>query len=161
MARQVLSYICKPPPVNDIETKAKASGERITTLPLARLHFILSRMYSDAVLKHFRSPHNTGDLPDATAIVEVTNPVCGDVLRLSVRMAEGRIAAAGFKTQGCVASIASSSMLTDLLAGKTHAEAESITAQQIADALDGLPPASFHGAQLCADALGVLLRKLA
>jgi nitrogen fixation NifU-like protein len=117
-------------------------------------------MYSDRVLEHFRNPHNAGDLPDATAVVEVTNPVCGDVLRLAVRVTDGRISAARFKTQGCVASIASSSMLSDLLAGKTAAEAHSITPEQIADALDGLPPASFHAAQLCADALGVLLRKL-
>ena len=117
-------------------------------------------MYNDKVLEHFRKPHNAGDLPDATAVVEVTNPVCGDVLRLAVRVADGCISAARFKTQGCVASIASSSMLTELLAKKTTAEARLITAQQIADALDGLPPASFHAAQLCADALGVLLRKL-
>jgi nitrogen fixation protein NifU and related proteins len=118
-------------------------------------------MYSDRVLEHFRKPHNAGDLPDATAVVEVTNPVCGDVLRLAVRVADGRIAAARFKTQGCVASIASSSLLTDLLTGKMPAEVRSITAQQIADTLDGLPPASFHAAQLCADALDALLRKLA
>lgn len=118
-------------------------------------------MYSDAVLEHFRKPHNTGDLPDATAVVEVANPVCGDVLRLTVRFAAGCIAEARFKTQGCVASIASGSMLTDLLVGKTAAEAHSITAQQIADALDGLPSASFHAAQLCADAVDALLRKLA
>jgi nitrogen fixation protein NifU and related proteins len=117
-------------------------------------------MYSDAVLEHFRNPRNAGDLSDATAVVEVTNPVCGDVLRLAVRVADGRIVAARFKAQGCVASIASSSMLTELLAGKTAAEARSITAQQIAEALDGLPPASFHAAQLCADALDAVLRKL-
>ena len=117
-------------------------------------------MYSDAVLEHFRSPHNAGDLADATAVVEVTNPVCGDVLRLAVRAQGGRILTARFKAQGSVASIASSSMLTDLLVGKTFAEAFSITAQAIADSLDGLPPASFHAAQLCADALGALLRKV-
>jgi len=62
------------------------------------LCFILSPMFSDAVLDHFRNPHNAGDLPDATATVEVTNPVCGDVLRLAVRLESGRIAAARFKT---------------------------------------------------------------
>jgi len=117
-------------------------------------------MYSDAVLEHFRNPRNAGDLADATAVVEVINPVCGDVLRLAVRAADGRIVAARFKAQGCVASIASSSMATELLVGKTVAEACSITAQQIADALDGIPPASFHAAQLCADALDAVLRKL-
>ena len=117
-------------------------------------------MYSDAVLDHFRNPRNVGDLPDATATVEVTNPVCGDVLRLGVRVKDARIEAARFKAQGCVAAIASSSVLTELLAGKTPAEARAITPQQISDALGGLPPATFHAAQLCADALAALLRKL-
>src|SRR5271156_1748348 len=84
-------------------------------------------VFNEIILHHFRSPHNAGDLPDATATVEVTNPVCGDVLRLAVRIESGRIAAARFKTQGCVAAIASSSVLTDLLSGKTPAEARTIT----------------------------------
>ena len=117
-------------------------------------------MFNDAVLDHFRNPHNAGDLADATATVEVTNPVCGDVLRLAVRLDGGRIVAARFKTQGCVAAIASSSVLTDLLIGKTPAEARAITAEQISDALGGLPPASFHAAQLCTDVVAALTRKL-
>jgi nitrogen fixation NifU-like protein len=117
-------------------------------------------MFSDTVLDHFRNPHNAGDLPDATASVEVTNPVCGDVLRLAVRLESGRIAAARFKTQGCVAAIASSSVLTDLLSGKTPAEARDITPEQISNALGGLPPASFHAAQLCTDVVASLTRKL-
>jgi len=117
-------------------------------------------MYGDTILEHFRNPHNAGTLADATAIVEVVNPVCGDILRLSVRLEDGRIAAARFKTQGCVASIAASSMLTDLLTGKTPGEARYITAKEISDALGELPPATFHAAQLCADALADLLRKI-
>jgi len=117
-------------------------------------------MYSDAILEHFRSPHNAGDLVDATATVEVTNPVCGDVLRLAIRMENNQIAVARFKTQGCVAAIASSSVLTDLLAGKSLEEARRITPAQISDALGGLPPATFHAAQLCADAVANLARKL-
>ena len=117
-------------------------------------------MFSDAVLEHFRSPHNAGELPDATATAQVTNPVCGDVLRLAVRIESGRIAASRFKTQGCVAAIASSSVLTDLLAGKTPAEARLITPEKISEALGGLPPTTFHAAQLCADALAALLGKL-
>jgi nitrogen fixation protein NifU and related proteins len=117
-------------------------------------------MFGDALLDHFQNPRNAGDLPDATATVEVTNPVCGDVLRLAVRVENGRIAAARFKTQGCVASIASSSALTELLIGKSAAEAQRITPQQIADTLGGLPPATFHAAQLCADAVTALARKL-
>jgi nitrogen fixation protein NifU and related proteins len=117
-------------------------------------------MFSDAVLNHFRNPHNAGDLADATATIEVTNPVCGDVLRLAVRLEDGRIAAARFKTQGCVAAIASSSVVTDLLIGKSPAEAHHITPEQISGALAGLPPATFHAAQLCSDAVSALLRKL-
>jgi nitrogen fixation NifU-like protein len=117
-------------------------------------------MYTDAVLSHFRNPHNAGDLFDATATVEVTNPVCGDVLRLAVRLSDGKIAEARFKAQGCVAAIASSSVLTDLLAGKSLDEARAVTPQQISDALGGLPPATFHAAQLCCDAVATLLRKL-
>jgi len=89
-------------------------------------------------------------------MAEVTNPVCGDVLRLSVRVENGRIAAARFKTQGCVAAVAAGSALTGLLAGKTPAEARGITPQQISEALGGLPPATFHAAQLCCDAVAAL-----
>lgn len=117
-------------------------------------------MYSETVLEHFRNPHNAGTIEGATATVEVVNPVCGDVLRLSVRVEDGRIAEARFKTQGCVASIAASSMLTDLLTGKNPAEARGITAVQLSESLGGLPPATFHAAQLCGDALSELLGKL-
>ena len=117
-------------------------------------------MYSQSVLNHFGNPHNAGELPDATATAEVSNPVCGDVLRLSVRVESGRIAAVRFKTQGCVAAIAASSVLTDLLAGRTSAEARQITQQDISSELGGLPPASFHAAQLCVDGVAALMRKL-
>jgi len=117
-------------------------------------------MFKDALIEHFRNPRNAGELPDATAMAEVTNPVCGDVMRLAVRVEGGRITAARFKTQGCVAAIASSSVLTDMLGGKTPAEARQITPQQISSALGDLPPATFHAAQLCADAVDALLAKL-
>lgn len=117
-------------------------------------------MFSQTVLDHFQRPHNTGELLDATASVSVTNPVCGDILLLSVRMAGPRIEAARFKTQGCVAAIAASSVLTDLLIGRTIAEARNIKPQRISEELGGLPPATFHAAQLCCDALAALLRKL-
>jgi len=117
-------------------------------------------MFNETLLDHFRNPHNSGDLPDATATVEVTNPVCGDVLRLAVLLENGRIAAARFRTQGCVASIASSSVLTDLLSGKSLAEARAVTPQKISDALGGLEPATFHAAQLCADAIAAVIRKI-
>ncbi|HUJ29929.1 MAG TPA: iron-sulfur cluster assembly scaffold protein [Candidatus Acidoferrum sp.] len=117
-------------------------------------------MYTDAVLDHFRNPHNAGDLLDATAAVEVTNPVCGDVLRLAVRVSAGKVVEARFKAQGCVAAIASGSMLTDLLVGSSLAEARGLTPQQISDGLGGLPPTTFHAAQLCCDAVTQVLKKL-
>ncbi len=123
------------------------------------LCFIMWRMFKDSLIEHFRNPHNTGDMPDATATVEVTNPVCGDVMRLAVRVEGGRITAARFKTQGCVAAIASSSVLTDMLGGKTPAEAREITPEQISGALGELPPATFHAAQLCVDAVAALFAK--
>jgi nitrogen fixation protein NifU and related proteins len=117
-------------------------------------------MFNEIVLDHFRAPHNAGDLPDATAIVEVTNPVCGDVLRLAVRVEAGRITAARFKTQGCVAAIACSSLLTDMVIGRCAPELSAITAQQISESLANLPPATLHAAQLCTDAVAALLKKL-
>lgn len=121
---------------------------------------IIALMFSDSVLAHFRNPHNAGDLPGANCVVEVTNPVCGDILRLAVRVDADAISAARFKTQGCVAAIASSSVLTDILMGKSLAEAREITADQISAALGGLPPATFHAAHLCADAVAAILLKL-
>lgn len=118
-------------------------------------------LFNETILDHFRNPRNAGDLADASATVEVTNPVCGDVLRLSVRVEGGRIAAVRFKTQGCVAAIAASSVLTEMLAGQTSADARGITPQKISDALGGLPPATLHAAQLCADAVAGMARKLA
>jgi nitrogen fixation NifU-like protein len=117
-------------------------------------------VFSETLLDHFRNPRNSGDLPDATAAVEVSNPVCGDILRLAVRIEKGHIVTARFRTEGCVASIASSSVLTDLLAGKSATEAQGITPQDISDALGGLPPATFHAAQLCVDAVKALLRTI-
>jgi nitrogen fixation protein NifU and related proteins len=110
-------------------------------------------MFSEAVLDHFRNPRNAGELPDATARVQVTNPVCGDILELAVRIEAGRIVAARFRTRGCVTAIASNSLLTELLLGKTAAEAREITAEEISRALGGLPPATLHGSQLARDAI--------
>lgn len=117
-------------------------------------------MYSAAVLDHFKNPRNAGELPDATATVEVTNPVCGDILKLSIRVADGRIAEARFLCRGCVTAIACSSLLTESLRGRTPGEARSTTPEQISQSLGGLPPATFHGAQLACDAVTSLFEKL-
>jgi nitrogen fixation NifU-like protein len=117
-------------------------------------------MYSESVLDHFQNPRNAGTLDAATAIISVENPVCGDILELSVRVEAGRIAEARFRTRGCVTAMACSSLLTELLCGKTPAEFRGITPEQMSDALGGLPPATFHAAQLARDAVQALVAKL-
>lgn len=117
-------------------------------------------MFSDLVLDHFRNPRNAGKLANASAQVQATNPVCGDILELAVRVENGGIAEARFLCRGCTTSIACASFLTDRLAGSTIAAARSITAETISEALGTLPPATFHGAQLATDALRLLLGKL-
>lgn len=118
-------------------------------------------MFSEAVLDHFKNPRNAGELPGASAIIEVTNPVCGDILKLSARFESGRIAEARFLCRGCTTAIACSSLLTEQLRGRTLVEASTVTAESLSSALGGLPPATFHGAQLAADAVAALLQKLA
>ena len=117
-------------------------------------------MFSNAVLDHFRNPRNAGELTDASATVEVSNPVCGDVLKLSARVMDGRIAEARFLCRGCTTAIACASVLTEKLRGRTAAEARAITAESLSEALGGLPSATFHGAQLAADAVAALVQKL-
>ena len=117
-------------------------------------------MYSEAVLDHFQNPRNVGTLETATATISVENPVCGDILELSARMETGRIVEARFRTRGCVTALACSSLLTELLQGKTPAEVRSITPEQMSEALGGLPPATFHAAQLARDAAQALATKL-
>lgn len=117
-------------------------------------------MFSPAVLDHFKNPRNSGDLLDVSAVGEVTNPVCGDVLRLAVKIKDGRVEAARFKTQGCVTAIACSSYVAEWMEGKSLEELRRITYVEIADGLGGLPPATMHGAQLAHDALTAILAKV-
>jgi nitrogen fixation protein NifU and related proteins len=117
-------------------------------------------MYSEAVLDHFQKPRNAGTLDGATAVISVENPVCGDILELSVRVEAERIADARFRTRGCVTAMACSSLLTELLRGKTPAEARSITPEQMSAALGGLSPATFHAAQLARDAVTAILPRI-
>ena len=119
-----------------------------------------SVMFSELVLDHFRNPRNVGKLPNASARVQATNPVCGDILELAVRIENGGIAEVRFLCRGCTTSIACASFLTERLTGSTLVAASSITAESISEALGGLPPATFHGAQLATDALSLLLAKL-
>src|SRR5437667_5122716 len=121
---------------------------------------ILSGVFSEAVLDHFRNPRNAGELPGATATVEVSNPVCGDILKLAARIVDGRIAEARFLCRGCTTSIACASVLTERLSGLPLSEARCINAESLSEALGQLPPATFHGAQLAADAARALLQRL-
>ena len=118
-------------------------------------------MFSDAVLDHFRNPRNAGKLAAADASVEVSNPVCGDVLHLAVRIDGGRIAEARFLCRGCTTSIACASLLTEQLRQRTLEEARSLTAESLSQSLGGLPAATFHGAELAADAVQTMLRNIA
>jgi len=117
-------------------------------------------MYSDQVLDHFHHPRNVGEIENATAVVEVANPVCGDVLKLWVVVRDGVVCEVKFKTAGCVPSVACGSWLTESMMGKSLGELRGITPEQIEDALGGLPIASRHAAVLAADALKQLLAKL-
>ena len=118
-------------------------------------------MYSEKVLDHFHHPRNVGEIENATAAVEVTNPVCGDLMKLWAVTRDGKIADVKFKTAGCVPAVACGSWLTETMMGKSLDELKVIVAQQIEDALGGLPTASYHAAVLAADALKQLLIRLA
>ena len=117
-------------------------------------------MFSKEVLDHFQNPRNAGELQGATASVEVSNPVCGDVLRVAVRVEEGRITEARFLCRGCTTSIACASRLTELLTGKQVGELNEITAGALAAAFGELPPETIHGAHLAGDAVQALSTKL-
>jgi nitrogen fixation NifU-like protein len=117
-------------------------------------------MFSEAVLDHFRNPRNAGELAAATATVEVSNPVCVDILKLAARVADGRFEEVRFLCRGCTTSIACASLLTEQLRGRTPREARGITSKTLSKALGDLPAATFHGAQLAADALDALLQEL-
>jgi len=110
-------------------------------------------MYSDKVLDHFKNPRNVGEIKDADGVGTVGNPVCGDMMTMYIKVKDDRIADIKFKTYGCGAAIATSSMTTELAKGKTVDEALEITRQSVADALEGLPPVKMHCSNLAADAL--------
>lgn len=117
-------------------------------------------MYSEKVLDHFHHPRNLGEIEQPTAVVEVTNPVCGDLIKLGAVVRDGKIVQARFKTVGCIPAVACGSWVTEMMLGKAVAELEVITPEQIEAAVDGLPSASRHAAVLAADALKRLLAKI-
>lgn len=117
-------------------------------------------MYSEQVLDHFQNPRNAGEIEDADAKAEIENPACGDVLRLSLKISEGRISAARFKAKGCVAAIACGSALTDLIVGKTLSEARNLRREDVIVVVGSLPQGSTHAAQLALDTLSAALSRM-
>lgn len=115
-------------------------------------------MFSEKLLDHFQRPRNVGELPGATVKVEVSNPVCGDILQLSAVVENGILCEVKFLCRGCTASIACASLLTESLQGRELNNVGGITPESIAVELGGLPEASFHAAQLAHDAVKALLR---
>jgi nitrogen fixation NifU-like protein len=116
--------------------------------------------YSAKVLDHFEHPRNVGDLADADAEVRLEHPVCGDIMKLAVKLDDGRIGQVRYRTQGCVAAVAAGSCLTEMIVGKSLAEARSVQREQLLEALGGLPNASVHATHLAMDALAQVLTKL-
>jgi nitrogen fixation NifU-like protein len=112
---------------------------------------------SPQLIEHFRNPRNVGELPAPAITVEVANPICGDILRLSALVEAGRIARCGFKVRGCTASIAAGSALTELIAGRDRNALKTLTALDVDQAVGGLSNESKHAAALCADAVRALL----
>jgi nitrogen fixation NifU-like protein len=117
----------------------------------------MAELYSDKVMDHFTNPRNVGAMKDADGIGEVGNPTCGDIMKLFIKVGEKNgkktIEDITFQTLGCGAAIATSSMVTEMVKGKTLEEAENVSNAAVADALDGLPPVKMHCSNLAASAL--------
>ena len=110
-------------------------------------------MYSKKVMDHFKNPKNVGEIEDADGVGKVGNPRCGDMMYIYIKVKDNKIVDIKFKTFGCVAAIATTSILTEIAKGKTIEEAEKLTKEDVADSLDGLPPIKMHCSNLAADAL--------
>jgi nitrogen fixation protein NifU and related proteins len=117
-------------------------------------------MYSERVLDHFQNPRNAGELAAADTTAQVENPVCGDVLRLALKIDGGRIVKAAFKAQGCVAAISCGSVLTELVKGRTLEEARKLRREDVIAVLGSLPQGSTHAAQLAIDTLVAALQRI-
>lgn len=110
-------------------------------------------MYSEKVMDHFRNPRNVGEIENASGIGEVGNPQCGDIMKIYIEVKDNVIEDVKFKTFGCGSAIASSSMATELIKGKTLEEAWDLTNKAVAEALDGLPPVKMHCSVLAEEAI--------
>jgi len=118
-------------------------------------------VYSEAFLDHFKNPRNVGELDPPAVKVEISNPICGDILRLSALFQDGRISEVRSKVRGCTASIASGSALTEWMKGRTRQELAALKAAEIETAVGGLIPESKHAAVLCVDGVKKLLSETA
>ncbi|MFQ5965614.1 MAG: Fe-S cluster assembly scaffold protein NifU [Candidatus Scalinduaceae bacterium] len=114
--------------------------------------------YSPKVMDHFMNPRNMGEIEDANGVGTVGNPACGDVMRLYLRVKDEKILDAKFKTFGCGAAIATSSMATEMIKDKTVGEASEITNEAVAEALDGLPPNKMHCSVLAQEAIEAAIK---
>jgi nitrogen fixation NifU-like protein len=114
-------------------------------------------MYTDLVMDHFNNPRNVGEIDDPDGVGEIGNPVCGDVMRITIEVEDDRIRDIKFKTFGCGAAVATSSMVTEMVKGKTLSEAAEVSNRAVAAALGGLPPEKLHCSNLAADALHVAI----
>jgi len=110
-------------------------------------------MYTDKVMDYFENPRNMGKIDSPDGIGKEGNPVCGDVMEIAIKVEDDKIADAKFRTFGCCAAIATSSIITEMVRGKAIDEAIAISNKAVAEALDGLPPAKMHCSNLAADAL--------
>ncbi|MCX5999935.1 MAG: Fe-S cluster assembly scaffold protein NifU [Chloroflexi bacterium] len=128
-------------------TAFQGTGEEVRTVST------IGALYSDKVMDHVRNPRNVGEMENPDGIGHVGNPVCGDIMELYIKVDKGVIIDARFKTFGCGAAIATSSMVTELVKGKTIDEALRISNKAVAEALDGLPPIKMHCSVLAEEAL--------
>jgi nitrogen fixation protein NifU and related proteins len=117
-------------------------------------------MYSAQVLDHFQHPRNAGEVVNPDSSVQIDNPACGDVLKLTLRVVDGHIQEIRFLVQGCVPTMACASLLTELVQGRTIAEARQLRREELLKAIGGLPKASLHASHLAIDALNAAIKKL-
>ena len=115
-------------------------------------------MYSERLLDHFQNPRHVGELAPPAIVVEVINPACGDIMRLSVRFEGDSVVEVGYKTRGCTASIATGSATAEWMMGRTRAELQGLKASDLEETVGGLIPESKHAAVLCLDAIRAVLR---
>ena len=145
-----------------VKIRLNAQTHEVDSVPTcgSRRQATICPMYSPQVLDHFEHPRNAGEVTDPQASVQIDNPVCGDILRLTLRIAEGRVSEIRFRAKGCVSAMACASLLTELVSGRTLADARRLRREELTEAIGGLPEASAHASALAIDALRAALDKV-